>query len=45
MNKVSILYHSETGNTRKMAGLVAAGVKKAGCRCRTLSRFASHTLV
>ena len=43
MNKVSIIYHSETGNTRKMAELVAKGVKKGGCEAMTMSVDAPNT--
>ena len=37
MNKVSIIYHSETGNTRKMAELVAEGVRKTGCEAMIMA--------
>ncbi len=43
MNRVSIIYHSETGNTSKMAELVAEGVKKAGCEAMTMSVDALNT--
>ncbi len=33
--KVSIVYHSETGNTRKMANLVAEGCEKAGVEVKS----------
>jgi NAD(P)H dehydrogenase (quinone) len=37
MHKVSIIYHSETGNTKKMAELVADGVRKAGCEAMIMT--------
>jgi NAD(P)H dehydrogenase (quinone) len=38
MGKVLILYHSQTGNTKEMAGLVAAGAKKVpGMEIKCLS--------
>lgn len=37
MNKVSIIYHSETGNTKRMAELIAEGVRKAGCEGMIMS--------
>ena len=37
MDKISILYHSETGNTKKMAELLAVGVKKTGCEAKIMS--------
>lgn len=40
MNKVLIVYYSRSGNTRKLAEAVAAGVKQAGgaCDCRPVHR-------
>ena len=43
MNKISIIYHSETGNTRKMAELVAGGVRKAGCEAMIMPVDAPNT--
>ena len=37
MSKISIIYHSETGNTKKMAELVAEGVRKTGCEATTMA--------
>lgn len=37
MKKVAILYHSETGNTKRMAELIAQGVTKGGCESKLMS--------
>ncbi len=37
MSKVAIVYHSETGNTRAQAELVAEGAKGAGAEVKTMS--------
>lgn len=35
--KVAVLYHSETGNTREMAELVAEGARSAGAEAQVMS--------
>ncbi len=35
--KVAVIYHSETGNTREMAELVAEGARSEGAEARTMS--------
>jgi NAD(P)H dehydrogenase (quinone) len=36
MNKIAIIYHSETGNTRAMAELIAQGAQNGNCEARTI---------
>ncbi len=36
MNKVAVIYHSETGNTENMAGLIAEGLRAAVCEAQTM---------
>jgi len=37
VNKIAIVYHSETGNTEKQAELVAEGAKAAGAEAKLMS--------
>ena len=37
MHKISILYHSESGNTKAMAELIAKGVRETGCDAKTMA--------
>ena len=37
MHKISILYHSEGGNTKAMAELIAKGARKTGCEAKTMA--------
>jgi len=36
MQKIAVIYHSETGNTRAMAELIAQGAREAGCEAQTM---------
>ena len=35
MNKILVVYYSKSGNTEKMAGLIAEGIEKGGVRADT----------
>jgi len=37
MNRVSVIYHSETGNTQKMAELICEGILAGGCEAKIMS--------
>lgn len=36
MNKISVIYHSETGNTKKMAELIYEGAIREGCDVKVM---------
>lgn len=36
MHKIAVLYHSESGNTKAMAELIAKGARKTGCDAKTM---------
>ena len=36
INKIAIIYHSESGNTKMMANLIAKGARGGGCEVKTM---------